>query len=351
MSLSADELGIILLSLKVAVVSVAFSLPVAIGVAYVLARFEFPGKTLLDAVVHLPLVLPPVVVGFALLVLFGRHGPIGAWLESWFGIVFAFRWTGAALAAAIMGFPLMVGDLRLEVAFQADAPIVGLFGRSGAGKTSLVNTLAGIARPLRGRIVVNSETLFDSERGVDLPPERRRLGYVFQDDLLFPHLNVAANLLYGYRRAPASARIIDPEHIIELLGLRSLLHRLPDALSGGEKQRIAIGRALLAQPRLLLMDEPLASLDVARRDEVLRYIELLRDDLAIPIVYVSHSVAEITRLADTVVILSDGKAIAVGDVDEVMGRLDLRPQTGRYEAGAVIDTVVAGHDTEYGLTQ
>ena len=243
-----------------------------------------------------------------------------------------------------------LGDFELDVAFKADAPIVGLFGRSGSGKTSLVNALAGVARPRRGLIVVNGETLFDSDRGIDVLPERRRLGYVFQDDLLFPHLNVAANLLYGYHRAPASARVIDPEHIIELLGLRSLLHRLPDALSGGEKQRIAIGRALLAQPRLLLMDEPLASLDVARRDEVLRYIELLRDDLAIPIVYVSHSVAEITRLADTVVILSDGKAIAVGDVDEVMGRLDLRPQTGRYEAGAVIDTVVAAHDTEYGLT-
>jgi molybdate transport system ATP-binding protein len=243
-----------------------------------------------------------------------------------------------------------LGDFELEVAFRADAPIVGLFGRSGAGKTSLVNALAGITRPLRGRIVVNDVTLFDSDRDIDLPPERRRLGYVFQDDLLFPHLNVEANLLYGYRRAPAVARVIEPEHIIELLGLRPLLHRLPDALSGGEKQRVAIGRALLAQPRLLLMDEPLASLDVARRDEVLRYIELLRDDLAIPIVYVSHSVAEITRLADTVVILSDGKAVAVGDVDEVMGRLDLRPQTGRYEAGAVIDTVVAAHDTEYGLT-
>ena len=240
-----------------------------------------------------------------------------------------------------------LGDFELEVAFRADAPIVGLFGRSGAGKTSLVNALAGIARPLRGRIVVNGESLFDSDRGIDLPPERRRLGYVFQDDLLFPHLNVEANLLYGYHRAPAAARVIEPEHIIDLLGLRRLLRRLPDALSGGEKQRVAIGRALLAQPRLLLMDEPLASLDVARRDEVLRYIELLRDDLAIPIVYVSHSVAEITRLADTVVILSDGKAIAVGDVDEVMGRLDLRPQTGRYEGGAVIDTVVAAHHTKY----
>ena len=243
-----------------------------------------------------------------------------------------------------------LGDFELEVAFRADAPIVGLFGRSGAGKTSLVNALAGIARPQRGHIVVNGETLFDSRRGVDVPPERRRLGYVFQDDLLFPHLAVEANLLYGFHRAPATARVIAPAHIIDLLGLRSLLHRLPDALSGGEKQRVAIGRALLAQPRLLLMDEPLASLDIARRDEVLRYVELLRDDLGIPIVYVSHSIAEITRLADTVVLLSEGRAIAVGDVDEVMGRPDLRPQTGRYEAGAVVDTVVAAHDSTYGLT-
>jgi molybdate transport system ATP-binding protein len=239
---------------------------------------------------------------------------------------------------------------RLEVAFRAEAPIVGLFGRSGAGKTSLVNALAGISRPQRGTIVVNDETLFDSARGIDVPPERRRLGYVFQDDLLFPHLDVEANLLYGFHRAPRAERVIEPGHVIDLLGLSSLLDRLPGALSGGEKQRVAIGRALLAQPRLLLMDEPLASLDVNRRDEVLRYIELLRDDLHIPIVYVSHSVAEITRLADTIVLLSEGRAIAVGDVDEVMGRIDLRPQTGRYEAGAVIDTVVAAHDVDYGLT-
>jgi molybdate transport system ATP-binding protein len=242
------------------------------------------------------------------------------------------------------------GTFRLEVAFRAEAPIVGLFGRSGAGKTCLVNVLAGISRPERGTIVVSGITLFDSARGIDVPPERRRLGYVFQDDLLFPHLDVESNLLYGFQRAPLDQRVIDPKHVIELLGLGSLLERLPTALSGGERQRVAIGRALLAQPRLLLMDEPLASLDVGRRDEVLRYIELLRDDLHIPIVYVSHSVAEITRLADTMVLLSEGKALAVGEVDEVMGRIDLRPQTGRYEAGAVIDTVVAAHDVDYGLT-
>jgi molybdate transport system ATP-binding protein len=243
-----------------------------------------------------------------------------------------------------------LGSFDLKVAFRAEAPIVGLFGRSGSGKTTVVNALAGTSRPRRGRIVVNGETLFDSARAIDLPPNKRRLGYVFQDGLLFPHLDVESNLLYGLRRAPAAVRVIDPEHVIQLLGLKALLHRLPDKLSGGEKQRVAIGRALLAQPRLLLMDEPLASLDAQRRDEVLRYIEQLRDDLHIPIVYVSHAVGEITRLADTVVLLADGKALAYGPVDEVMGRIDLRPHTGRYESGSVLETVVAAHDLSYGLT-
>ncbi|MEP6996355.1 MAG: molybdenum ABC transporter ATP-binding protein [Betaproteobacteria bacterium] len=243
-----------------------------------------------------------------------------------------------------------LGAFELAVAFRAEAPIVGLFGRSGSGKTSVVNALAGTSRPHRGRIVINGETLFDSARGIDLPPERRRLGYVFQDGLLFPHLDVEANLLYGLHRAPAAARVIEPAHVVELLGLRSLLRRLPNNLSGGEKQRVAIGRALLAQPRLLLMDEPLASLDVPRQNEVLRYIEQLRDDLHIPIVYVSHAVGEITRLADTVVLLAEGKALASGPVDEVMGRPDLRPHTGRYESGSVLETVVAAHDLNFGLT-
>jgi molybdate transport system ATP-binding protein len=243
-----------------------------------------------------------------------------------------------------------LGDFELNVAFRAEAPIVGLFGRSGSGKTSIVNALAGTTRPRRGRIVVNGETVFDSARNIDLPPERRRLGYVFQDALLFPHLKVGANLHYGYHRSAPATRSIEPDHVIELLGLRALLARYPDSLSGGEKQRVAIGRALLAQPRLLLMDEPLASLDMQRRDEVLRYIELLRDVMRMPIVYVSHSVAEITRLADMIVLLADGKTVAVGEVDAVMSRLDLRPMTGRYEAGAVIDTTVVAHDSPYGLT-
>ena len=158
--------------------------------------------------------------------------------------------------------------------------------------------------------------------------------------LLFPHLDVESNLLYGQRLRAVSERFIDESRVVDLLGLGALLRRRPSTLSGGEKQRVAIGRALLAQPRILLMDEPLAALDVPRKIEILDYIERLRDELAIPIVYVSHSVPEITRLADMVVVLSEGKCLAVGEVEDVMGRLDLKPATGRYEAGSLIDTRV-----------
>jgi molybdate transport system ATP-binding protein len=228
--------------------------------------------------------------------------------------------------------------------------IVALFGRSGAGKTSLVNMLAGLLRPDRGRIAVNGTPLFDSGQGIDLPPERRRLGYVFQEGRLFPHMSVRANLHYGLRRVPVAERAIGPDQVIALLGLEAILGRRPHRLSGGEKQRVALGRALLASPRLLLMDEPLASLDQPRKDEVLPFIERLRDELKIPIVYVSHSMPEIVRLADTMVLMSDGRVEAVGAVDELTSRLDLRPLTGRYEAGAVIQARVAGQDRNFGLT-
>jgi len=243
-----------------------------------------------------------------------------------------------------------LGAFRLAVKFSAEAPIVGLFGRSGAGKSSVINAIAGITKPARGHVCINDVSLFDAAKGVDLPPEDRRIGYVFQDALLFPHMDVRANLLYGQRLRPSEDRFIEEERVVELLGLGELLRRKPNTLSGGEKQRVAIGRALLAQPRILLMDEPLAALDIPRKSEILEYIERLRDELSIPIVYVSHSVAEISRLADTVVVLSDGKCIAVGDVDEVMGRLDLRPATGRYEAGSLIEAKVAAHDLDDQLT-
>ena len=243
-----------------------------------------------------------------------------------------------------------LGAFHLDVKFAAEAPIVGLFGRSGAGKTSVVNAIAGIGRPHRGRIRVNGDVLFDSDRGIDVRPERRRVGYVFQDALLFPHLDVEANLTYGQRLRSRAERIILQDRVVDLLGLGSVLRRKPQTLSGGEKQRVAIGRALLAQPRILLMDEPLAALDVPRQLEILDYIERMRRALAIPIVFVSHSVAQITRLADTVVVLADGKCLAVGDVEDVMGRPDLRPATGRYEAGSIIEAEVVEHQATLGLT-
>jgi molybdate transport system ATP-binding protein len=242
------------------------------------------------------------------------------------------------------------GAFHLAVKFSADAPVVGLFGRSGSGKTTLVNAIAGVATPSRGSIRVNDHVLFDAARGVDLPPERRRIGYVFQDALLFPHLDVRANLLYGQRRRAPSERYIEEERVVDLLGLGPLLHRNPRALSGGEKQRVAIGRALLAQPRLLLMDEPLASLDAERRIEILAYIERLPRGLAIPIVYVTHSVSEIARLADTVVVLSEGRCVAAGRVEDVMGLLDGGSAADRHEAGSLIETHVLAHRPEHQLT-
>ena len=203
-----------------------------------------------------------------------------------------------------------IGRFALDVKFSVNAPVVGLFGPSGSGKTSVVNAIAGVQRPDRGTIRVNGEVLFDSAKRIDVKPEHRRVGYVFQDALLFPHLDVSANLSYGQRLRAPSQRVIREDHIVELLGLRALLDRRPRTLSGGERQRVAIGRALLAQPRILLMDEPLASLDQERKLEVLDYIERLRDDLRIPIVYVSHSAEEVNRLADAVVLLSQGRCVA-----------------------------------------
>ena len=243
------------------------------------------------------------------------------------------------------------GDFNLDVKFKTEAVgVTSLFGRSGAGKTSVINALAGLARPDRGRIAVNDEILFDSERGVDLPPHRRRLGYVFQDGRLFPHLTVRGNLNYGRRRTAEEGRRLDFDRVSDLLGLAPLLDRRPHNLSGGEKQRVAIGRALLASPRLLLMDEPLASLDAVHKAEILPFIERLRDALSLPVVYVSHTIDEIIRLADSVVLISEGRVAAQGPVEEVMNRFDLRPLTGRYEAGAVLAVAVAGQD-EFGLTE
>jgi molybdate transport system ATP-binding protein len=245
-----------------------------------------------------------------------------------------------------------LGDFQLDVAFSAETDgIIALFGRSGAGKTCLVNMLAGLLKPSRGRIAVNGQVLFDSGKGINIAPERRRLGYVFQESRLFPHLNVRGNLEYGMKRVPAAERRITFDEVVELLGIDGLLARRAHLLSGGEKQRVAIGRALLTSPRLLLMDEPLASLDAQRKSEILPYIDRLRERFAVPIVYVSHAMDEIIQLADTLVLMTDGTVAAVGSVEDLSSRLDLRPLTGRYEAGSVIATTVEGHDAEYGLSR
>lgn len=244
-----------------------------------------------------------------------------------------------------------LGDFVLDARFNAETGLTALFGRSGAGKTSLVNALAGLDAPQAGRIVVDGHVLFDSEAGVDLPPEKRRLGYVFQEARLFPHLSVVGNLTYGMKLIPPAERHQDFDRVVDLLDLRALLSRWPAKLSGGERQRVAIGRALLASPRILLMDEPLASLDAARKAEILPFIERLRDELALPVVYVSHAIEEVIRIADTMVVVSDGRVAASGTVEEIMSRLDLYPMTGRYETGAVVAATVAGSDLRFGLTE
>src|SRR5271163_1709361 len=222
-----------------------------------------------------------------------------------------------------------LGAFALDIHFASGRGLTVLFGRSGAGKTSVVNAIAGLIRPQRGHIAVDGAVLLDTERGVFIPAHRRRIGYVFQEGRLFPHLTVRQNLLFGRWFAPrdAAARFND---VVELLGIGPLLARRPGRLSGGEKQRVAIGRALLANPRLLLMDEPLASLDAARKDEILPYLERLRDGAMVPIVYVSHAAAEVARLATTIVLIADGSVRAVGPVAEVMGQAGLYPLAGGF---------------------
>jgi len=193
------------------------------------------------------------------------------------------------------------GGRKISGDFKAPAGLTALFGPSGAGKTSVLDAVAGLLRPERGRIAVGGMVLFDSEAGVNLKPERRACGYVFQDSRLFPHRNVTDNLLYGWRLVPDERRWIVPDVAVEFLGIGHLLDRMPATLSGGEAQRVAIGRALLSGPRFLLMDEPLSSLDAGRREEIMSLIERIRDELRLPILYVSHDRAEVERLADQII--------------------------------------------------
>ena len=242
------------------------------------------------------------------------------------------------------------GGFALDVAFEAPNGVTALFGRSGAGKSTLVAGIGGSLRPDRGRVVLDGRVLVDAERGVFVPRHRRRIGTVFQEGRLFPHLDVRQNLLFGRWFAPRAEPGGDVDAVVDLLGIGALLGRRPAGLSGGEKQRVAIGRALLSKPRLLLMDEPLAALDDARKAEILPYIERLRDEAGVPIVYVSHSVAEVARLADTLVVLDAGRVAAAGPARDVLARLDVAVLSVAREAGAVLDARVVGHDDAFGLT-
>ncbi len=244
------------------------------------------------------------------------------------------------------------GAFALEARLGAPTPgVTALFGASGAGKTTLALALAGLVTPDDGRIALDGECWFDAAHGIAVPAERRRIGYVFQDARLFPHLSVAGNLDYGARRARPLVRYADRDEVVALLGLKGLLERRVHELSGGERQRVALGRALLAQPALLLLDEPLAAMDVARREEVLPYLETLRDRYAIPMLYVSHQYEEVLRLANHIVLLADGRVAAAGTPAELGTHPSLQALIGAEAVGAVIDATVATVGPASGLAE
>jgi molybdate transport system ATP-binding protein len=250
-------------------------------------------------------------------------------------------------------------DVRIRKrlsAFELDATfsapprgVTAMFGRSGSGKTSILNAMAGALTPDEGRIALGPTVFFDSVQGIDIPIHRRRVGFVFQDARLFPHLSVRSNLLYGDARwSGPKARSLDD--VVDLLDIAPLLQRRIHHLSGGEKQRVAIGRALLAHPDLLLMDEPLASLDQNLKADLLPYIEGLRDAFALPIIYISHAFDEVVRLANHLVVLDQGRVERQGDVIALAADPTLSPYLGRFEAGAVVDCDVHAHDDRLALS-
>jgi len=245
-----------------------------------------------------------------------------------------------------------LGAFSLDIAFSAPAHgVTALFGRSGAGKSATLGVIAGAVRPDRGRIALGDRVLFDSDRGVDVPMERRAIGWVFQDARLFPHLSVRANLNYGARRAKGRDAGVRFDEVLGVLGIEPLLARRPSGLSGGERQRVAIGRALLSQPSLLLMDEPLAALDAPRRAEILPFLARLKTRFALPILYVTHSLAEVVRLADQLVVLDNGRIGAQGALADILARADLPLLSGRADAAATLDGVVAEHLDQRGLSR
>jgi molybdate transport system ATP-binding protein len=241
----------------------------------------------------------------------------------------------------------VVAGFTLDAAFRAPPGVTVLFGRSGSGKTTIVNAVAGLLMPDAGRIASGDRVLLDTEAGIRLKPHRRRLGCIFQEGRLFPHMTVRQNLAYGAWFAPKDAAREDMGRVVEMLGIGPLLHRRPVALSGGEKQRVAIGRALLSAPQLILADEPLAALDEARKAEILPYFERLRDEISVPILYVSHSASEVARLATTVVALDAGRVVTQGPPKHVLGDVEAMGARG---AASVLTARVARHHDD-GLSE
>lgn len=244
-----------------------------------------------------------------------------------------------------LDYPAFSLDLDLHLPGRG---VTALYGHSGSGKTSCLRCIAGLERAPEGLVRINDEVWQDSHKGLFLPPHKRALGYVFQEASLFPHLSVRGNLEFGLRRIARHQRRVDMAHATELLGIGHLLERHPQHLSGGERQRVGIARALLTSPRLLLMDEPLAALDAKRKSEILPYLERLHDELDIPLLYVSHAQDEVARLADHIVLLNEGKALASGPIGETLARLDLPLALGD-EAGVVIEGQVIHYDSHYQL--
>ncbi|ACB95898.1 molybdenum ABC transporter ATP-binding protein [Beijerinckia indica] len=245
---------------------------------------------------------------------------------------------------------LKVGSFTLAVTFRNGHGVTALFGQSGSGKSVTLSLIAGLKRPDKGHIVIDGHTLVDTEKGIFVPSYRRRIGVVFQDSYLFPHFSVRQNLLFGRWFAPKNDRKIDFDAVVETLGISRLLDRQPQRLSGGERQRVAIGRALLSCPHLLLFDEPLAALDQNRKLEILPLIEKLRDEFHIPMVYVSHAMEEVVRLASCIVLLEGGQVKAIGNAEEIFGRAATQLSISRLERSSILMMEVGPRDGTYDLT-
>ncbi|KAF4533773.1 hypothetical protein B566_EDAN005823 [Ephemera danica] len=450
--MNAADLAAVWLTLKLATIVTVLLLGVGTPIAWWLARTRSCLKGVVGAVVALPLVLPPTVLGFYLLVTLGPHGPVGQFTQ-WLGIgLLPFTFAGLVVASVIYSLPFVVqpiqnafeaiGERPLEVAatlraspwdtfwsvavplakpgflsgailgfahtvgefgivlmiggnipeqtrvvslsraarlvhlqpspaqgvmsgeirarfcvdrgsFRLDLDlalpgrgITALFGHSGSGKTTALRVIAGLERVPGALVAIGDAVWQDDSRGLFVPPHRRALGMVFQEASLFPHLSVRCNMEFGQKRTlPVVAPPFTLPDIAELLGIGALLERSPTQISGGERQRVAIARALLAAPQILLMDEPLAALDLQRKLEILPCLERLHDELAIPILYVSHAPDEVARLADHLVLLDQGRAIASGPLNDVLSRIDL-PATFADDAGVVVEATVAAHEAD-----